>query len=167
MAGNGQHRRTNSVAPSSSYTFRRPRRPAGRSDNRPPTSSTPLILPSISSLELQRAPTELREAHRSIFYDNKVILCFEAEFTTAGAGEWVEFFNQKNDIQLTLADSLPLALFVVQFNTDNLPATKTALLAASPLGARDVYASVNDHYTDRLIRCDLPSFKHLVTIQIF
>lgn len=92
-----------------------------------------------------------------------MVLCFEEEFTTNKVLEWIEYYNPPNDIKLALVASLPLALFVVQFDEDDLVEAKASLLAASPLGARDVFASANA-YTDHFDPCKQPGFKHLVTV---
>lgn len=133
------------------------------------TSST-TILPSISSTLVQHIPAipaELLKARQARYYNNKVVLYFEEEFTTTKALEWVESYNlnPKNIIQVTLVASTPLALFVVQFDEENLAEAKEFLLAASPLEVREVFASVNAH-TDQVDPCKQPGFKHLVTVSI-
>lgn len=55
----------------------------------------------------------------------------------------MDFYNLRNNIQLTLVESLPLALFVVQFAEENLTETKEFLLASSPLSSLDILAFVN------------------------
>lgn len=78
---------------------------------------------------------------------------------------WLKDFNQTRKIRLTLHDELPNALFVVHFDVVDLLDTKQRFLAASPLGAAECYASVNEFAQD-LDPCNISSFKHLVTINI-
>lgn len=96
---------------------------------------------------------------------NKVVLCFESEFSTQDVWIWLRAYNQKSVTPLTLCDELPNAVFVVQFMAVDLGAVKQALLAASPLGANEIYASVND-FTCNLDPCNIKDFKHLVTVNI-
>lgn len=51
-------------------------------------------------------------------------------------------------MQLSLCEELANALFVVQFEAADLKAAKLQLLASSPLGAGEIYASVNDYTLD-------------------
>lgn len=53
----------------------------------------------------------------------------------------------------------------MQFDEENLVETKNFLLSASPLGARDIFASVND-FTDHFDPIKLAHFKHSVTAKI-
>lgn len=74
-------------------------------------------------------------------------------------------YNQKRGTKLTIVDALLLALFMVLFDVDDPLAAKTALLAASPLGVREVYASVNE-FSEHPNLCNQRDFKHLVTVDI-
>lgn len=62
-------------------------------------------------------------------------------------------------------EELPNALFVVQFQAEDLHAAKFRLLAAFRLGAGNVFASVND-YTLTFDPCSQIGFKQLVTVHI-
>lgn len=78
----------------------------------------------------------------------------------------VDSYNLRNNLHLTIVDSLRLALFVAQFDVENLAAAKAKLLAASPLlGSRDIFAAVNE-YTDHFDPCKRLDFRHLVTVTI-
>lgn len=104
----------------------------------------------------------------SLLFDNKVVLGFEEEFTLYRAKAWVRSYNLTNVPKLEVFHELPNALFVVQFNiqdTSEWPDTKRSLLAASPLGVGDIYASVND-YSISFDPCSQRDFKHLVTVNI-
>lgn len=104
-------------------------------------------------------------SEESHYHRNKVILSFEEEFTLSDAREWVGYFNQKRGTKLTIVDALPLALFLVLLDVGNPVAAKSALLAASPLGAHDVYALVNEFSEDPK-PCNQRDFRHLVTVDI-
>lgn len=95
---------------------------------------------------------------------NKVILSFEEEFSKEDVIKCS--FNQKKGILLALAEELTRALFVVQFEYANPAVIKANLLAASPLQAGEVHASVND-YTLTFDPCTQVDFRHLVTVNIW
>lgn len=86
---------------------------------------------------------QVESSGNSCYHGNKVILSFEEEFSLSDAQDWVFCYNQKRGTKLTIVDALPLALFVVLLDVDDPLAAKTELLAAYPLGVREVYASVN------------------------
>lgn len=69
---------------------------------------------------------------------NKVVLCFESEFSTKEEGSWLKTYNQKSVIHLTLFHELPNALLVVQFEAVDLGSVKRFLLAASPIHAGEL-----------------------------
>lgn len=153
-----------------SASARRPRRPAGRGKAVTPPSPPPTfnssILPAISSALIHRPPADFADEPHSRYFENKVVLCFEVEFMEGEAKAWVESYNLCNNLHLTIVDSLRLALFVAQFDVENLAAAKASLLAASPLlGSRDIFAVVND-YSDHFDPCKQLDFKHLVTVRI-
>lgn len=164
------HRRQRAGAAGASTSARRPRRPAGRGKlvaQAPPSTNDKLpILPAISSTAIHQAPADLDIEPPSRYFANKVVLCFEVEFTETAAKSWIESYNLRNDLHLTIVDTLHRALFVAQFDVENLAAAKERLLAASPiLGTKDVFAAVND-YTDHFEPCKQLDFKHLVTVYI-
>lgn len=99
------------------------------------------------------------------FRGNKVILCFEREFSLSDARDWVLCYNQKRGIKLNIVDALPLALFVALFDVDDPLLAKSTLFAASPLEACGVYASVNE-FSELPEPCNQLDFKHLVTVDI-
>lgn len=154
-----------------SASARRPRQPAGRgkavtTPPSPPATFAPSNLPAISSSLVHRPPADFDDEPHGRYFDNKVVLCFEVEFTEGEAKAWVDSYNLRNKPHLAIVDSLRLALFVAQFDVENLAAAKARLLAASPLlGSRDIFAAVND-YTDHFDPCKQLDFKHLVTIRI-
>lgn len=94
-----------------------------------------------------------------------MVLCFEAEVSISRARIWVSSYNQRSKLKLSINSELPNSLFVVQFDAEDLQGAKRALLAASPLGATDVFASVND-YTSAFDPCNQADFRHLVTVNI-
>lgn len=103
--------------------------------------------------QIYHVPSALLASKHQPYYGNKVMLCFEEDFSAYNARQWVTSFNQRSAIQLTLVTSLPLALFIVQFDDKNLAETKAALLAALPLGTSEIFAAVND-YLDGLDPCN-------------
>lgn len=123
-------------------------------------------IPTTSSSIIHKVPEEFLSACQRRDFGNKVILCFEEEFSEKEAKKWVAYYNQRNDIKLTVVGELPNALFVVLFAEDNLAAAKATLLASSPIGVCEIFASVND-YSDGIDPCNQPGFKHLVTIHIY
>lgn len=122
------------------------------------------ILPEEVSTEIHCLP-ENWVRQQAWPFANKVVLGFEEEFSAHQVKEWLWDYNQKGDHFLSFFHELPNELFVVQFVTDDLEATKRALLAASPLGAGEVYAAVND-YTADFSPCNQVDFRHLVTVNI-
>lgn len=110
-------------------------------------------------------PDDIRLTQERLL-SNKVVLSFKEEFTKADADRWLKVFNQKKGILLSLVDELHQALFVVQFISGNPAETKAQLLAASPLFAEEVHASVND-YSLTLDPCSQADFRHLVTVNIW
>lgn len=86
----------------------------------------------------------LPEEH-CLFFANKVVIGFEEEFTLYRAKAWVRTYNQTNLPKLEVFHELPNSLFVVQFNSGDLLASKQTLLAASPINVGNIYASVNDY----------------------
>lgn len=129
--------------------------PSGVPAYRVPTA-TPSDILKISDAVLS---TEART------FCNKVVLGFEAEFSAAKAKEWVRIYNLNKKVKLAVVDELPNALFVVLFDVDDLLAAKQALLAASPLVAGEIYASVND-ISIMFDPCNQADFRHLVTVHI-
>lgn len=119
----------------------------------PTTASVFLNIPNDILLEQAR------------FFGDKVVLGFESETSHLRAREWVRIYNQASSVKLTVVDELPNALFVVQFQSKDLRATKLLLLASSPLGARDFHASVND-FMIAFDPCNQADFCHLVTVNI-
>lgn len=89
----------------------------------------------------------------------------ESEFSVAEVHNWLRSYNLKNVIHLTFAEELPNALFVVELESSNLSKTKASLLAASPLGSANMFASVNN-YTLTFSPCSQVDFQHLVTVNI-
>lgn len=122
-------------------------------------------IPTTSTTLIHNFHEDDSDSKNSRYIGNKVILCFEEEFTLSDARDWVYCYNQKRGVKLTIVDALPLALFVALFDVDDPVAAKSALLAASPLGVHEVYASVND-FTEDPEHCNLRDFKHLVTVDI-
>lgn len=61
--------------------------------------------------------------------------------------------------------NLQTLFFVVQFEDEDLTEAKRSLLAASPLGAGEVYAVVNNYSVD-FDPCNQVDFLHLVTVNI-
>lgn len=124
-------------------------------------SSSPLRVPTVTAEVITCIPEE-----HSLFFDNKVVLGFEEEFTLYRAKAWVRSYNlAHNHLKLEVFHELPNALFVVQFNTGDLLETKQALIAASPIGIGDIYASVNE-YSISIDPCSQRDFRHLVTVNI-
>lgn len=103
---------------------------------------------------------------QDLLHANKVVLVLEAEYSVAEARSWTRSYNLRNAIQLSVVDEVPRALFVVQFESADVAATKARLLACPPLlGAGQVYASVND-YTLTFEPCNQADFCHLVIVNI-
>lgn len=100
-----------------------------------------------------------------MFFDNKVVLGFEEEFTIYRAKAWIRSYNLAHVLKLEVYHELPNSLFVVKFETADIQAAKTALLASSPLRVGDIYASVND-YDLSFDPCNQSEFRHLVTVNI-
>lgn len=94
-----------------------------------------------------------------------MVLGFESEYSGAEAPNWIRSFNLKCVVPLTLCDKLSNALYVVQFEAVALNAVKALLLASSPLGAGEIFASIND-YTLTFDPCSQHDFRHLVTVKI-
>lgn len=101
----------------------------------------------------------------SLIFGKKVVLGFESEFSISRARDWVRSYNQKSVFPLSVFNELPILFFVIQFSSEDLPAAKRSLLASSPLGAGEIYASVND-YTISFDPCNQSDFRHLVTVHI-
>lgn len=158
---NGQHRQSRSAsekstAPSSSTTRSGP----VQVTNRPSTT----LQPAARALPIHHIPEDWILTQNSIV-SNKLVLSFETELSFQEVHDWIKDFNQSRKTRLTLHDELPNALFVVHFDAVDLLATKQRFLAASPLGAAECYASVNE-FALGLDPCSIPSFKHLVTVNI-
>lgn len=136
------------------------------------SSSSQISVPTIpAGSGQQRVPT-VRAAvvhcipdEHSIFFDNKVVLGFEEEFTLYHAKAWVRTYNLTSVPKLEVFHELPTSLFVVQFVSDDLSAAKRLLLESSPIGIGEVYASVND-YSISFDPCNQGDFRHLVTVNI-
>lgn len=130
------------------------------------TTRTPQtsVAPPPRALPLHHIPTDWLQ-DQNCATSNKLVLCFETELTFLEAREWITDFNQKSRIRLSLHDELSNTLFLVHFDAVDVVATRQHLLSASPLGAAEVYASVNE-FTLGLDPCNQTDFKHLVTINI-
>lgn len=126
--------------------------------------SGPVLTATVLTKEIRCLPSDLHQCQQQISA-NKVVLCFESEFSTQAAWAWLRTYNLSYGAKLSLANELPHAVFVVQFEADDWPGTKRALLAASPLKAGEAYASVND-FVLHLYPCHNPAFKHLVTVNL-
>lgn len=98
-------------------------------------------------------------------FSNKVVLCFDEEFTSNQARDWLWTYNQSSEYVLTFSNELPNLLFVFQFETEDLAETKRFLLAASPLKVGETFATVNDFSAD-FNPCNQEDFRHLVTVKI-
>lgn len=83
----------------------------------------------------------LQRCYRAL--DNKVVLAFEAKLSAKEACKWINTFNQKSNLHLTLFEELPNALFVIQFKAADLGEAKRSLIEASPLSAGKLYVLVN------------------------
>lgn len=114
--------------------------------------------------EIRCLPSNLQQ-RQHLLTANKVVLCFESEYTTQAVWTWLRAFNQPGGIQLSLFNELPNAVFVVEFGGVDWPGTKQKLLSASPLKAGEAYASVND-FSLHLYPCNNPDFRHLVTVNL-
>lgn len=117
--------RSNALLPSSHHPPHRARQLQALIGHIPTVPST-----GIHSLPIDR----VQQLNRVLL--NKVILCFESEFSKQPVENWLRIYDQKKStLHLTLFDELPNALFVVQFDAINLEAAKQSLLEASPLWA--------------------------------
>lgn len=126
----------------------------------PPVGDGPPGVPTVTEAVVHCIPEE-----HSSFFTNKIVLGFEEEFIVYKAKSWIRSYNQTSAIKLEFVHELPIALFVVQFNSADVRATKASLLASSPLGFGEIYASVND-YSISLDPCNQEEFRHLVTVNI-
>lgn len=144
------------MAPSSSTTR------AGSVRDRPAPLAS--LIPPVKPYTVHHIPANWIETQSSIL-SNKLVLSFESELNFLEARAWIKDYNQKSKIRLTLHDELPNTLFVVHFDVVDIIATKNHLIAASPLEAAECFASVNE-FSLGLDACNIPEFKHLVTINI-
>lgn len=101
----------------------------------------------------------------ALFFANKVVIGFEEEFTIYRAKSWLRSYKPSHLRKIEIFHELPNALFVVQFDAEDLPAAKSLLLASSPISLGDLYASVND-YNIAFDPCNQRDFRHLVTVNI-
>lgn len=114
--------------------------------------------------ELRCLPPNLLQRQQQLAA-NKVVLCFESEYTTQEVWTWLRAFNQPGGIQLSLLNELPNAVFVVEFGGVDWAGTKRTLLSSSPLKAGEAFAAVND-FSLHLYPCNNPNFRHLVTVNL-
>lgn len=113
-------------------------------------------IPTASPASVRSLPPDLRISQAQLL-SNKIVLGFESEFSVAKVQNWLRAYNAKNVPHLSFSEELPHALYVVEFVTPNLSETKANLLAASPLGVDDSFASVND-YTLTFSPCNQANF---------
>lgn len=114
--------------------------------------------------EFRSLPTNLRQ-HQQLLSANKVVFCFETEYTTPEVWTWLREYNKENGAHLSLFNELPNAIFVIQFEEADWAGYKRALLNASPLKVGEAYTSVNDFCLQQY-PCNDPGFRHLVTVNI-
>lgn len=135
-----------------------------KSGKAPQGNSGPVLTATIPNREIRRLP-ENRVQQQQLHSANKVVLCFEVEYTTPEVWTWLREYNKERGAHLSLVNELLHAVFVVQFAEADLLEAKRSLLNASPLKVGEVYASVND-FCLQLSPCNNPAFKHLVTVNI-
>lgn len=144
---------------------------ASKSKAAVPTQSTRPAVEAPAGGSHSRVPTvtaagvHLIAEEHAIFFANKVVIGFEEEFTIYRAKSWIRSYNQATGLKLEIFHEFPNALFVVQIDSVDVPAAKSALLSASPLGVGEIYASVND-YNIAFDPCNQRDFRHLVTVNI-
>lgn len=166
MASNRNPRKSGSSLSKTSTHQSSANRAESGNDNGNPGGAV-CLLPSDTPSVIHR-PIDRRPRGHHTRFTNKVVLEFEEEYNAHQVGEWLYEYNQISEYYLTLFIELSHSLFVIQFDTEDpedLEDSKRSLLAASPLGANRIYASVND-FSLEFAPCNQADFKHLVTIII-
>lgn len=106
----------------------------------PKECSGPGLTATAAAKEIRCLPSDLQHPQHQLFA-NKVVLCFESEYTTQDVWTWLRTYNQTCCAHHSLFNKPPNAVFVVKFEAVDWTGTKRALLDASPLKAGEAYAS--------------------------